>query len=761
MNKPIHYILILFLIVAASCSITKYVPQDRYLLDRATITTDSRRLDAKSLEPYLKQKSNFRIFTFFRTQLRFYSLSGRDSSKWINRFLRKIGEPPVILDEELVERSRQDLQKAVLNQGYMNVTVDTIIDRRKKRANVTYLVNAGQPYKIRNYSLDIGNDQILQIVANDSTNSLLKSGVNFDRSLLDKERLRIVTLLRRNGFFAIAKERIAYFADSTLNSNQVDLTLRLFPNNSRAFQTKLSPEECQYLVKNVYIITEYDPTKLVENQTLSHDTLSYKGYRLIYGERRWIRPEVLRSSCYIMPNQLFDERTIDLTYSSFGRLKAVKYVNIRFEPVVENDSCYLNCFLMLSDSKTQSLTSEIEGTNSSGDFGAAASLTYQHRNIFNGSETFSAKVRGAYERLTIDGLNSSVTEVGGELGLSFPKFVFPFINYDTRRRVRAISELIGSYNFQQRPEYSRVISGSTWRYKWSNSTATQRHSVDLIDLNYVYLPWKDPAFSERLNADNPLLKYSYENHLIMRTGYSLYLSNQGTASGRKNPYSLRFSIETAGNFLSLVSKLTQASKVNGFYEFMGISYSQYAKAEIDFSRSHLIDENNSFAWHANTGVAVPYGNTAVLPFEKRYFAGGANSVRGWSVRSLGPGIFKPNDGVTDFVSHSGDLKLDLSMELRSKLFWKLESALFVDAGNIWTIRNYSDQSGGLFRFESFYKEIALAYGLGVRLNFDYFVLRLDMGIKAYDPAQETALRWRFSHLSSSEMAWHIAIGYPF
>lgn len=737
------------------------MPQNHYLLDQAIVKTDNSHLNPSSLEPYLKQKPNYRIFTLFRTQLRFYSLSGRDSSKWINRFLRKLGEPPVILDDELVERSRQDLQKAVLNQGYMNVTVDTAIVRRKKRADVTFIVNAGNPYKIRNYTLDIGNDQIKNIVAKDSSNSLLKYGVNFDRGLLDRERQRIVTLLRRNGYFAMGKERISYFADSALKSNTVDLTMRLFSNNGRAPQAKLSPEECQYLVKNVFIVTEYDPTQMTENVIFSHDTLAYKGYKLVYGQKRWIRPEVLRSSCYILPNQLFDERTIDLTYSSFGRLKAVKYVNIRFEPITENDSCQLNCFLMLSDSKTQSLTSEIEGTNSSGDFGAAASLTYQHRNVFNGSETFSAKVRGAYERLTIDGLNSSVTELGSEVGLSFPKFVFPFISYDTRRRVRAISELIGSYNFQQRPEYSRVIAGTTWRYKWSNTSASQRHSVDLIDLNYVYLPWKDPVFADRLNADNPLLKYSYENHLIMRTGYSLYLSNQGTVNGRKSPYSLRFSVETAGNLLSLISNLTNANKVNGSYEFMGINYSQYVKTEIDFSRSHIIDESNSFAWHANTGVAVPYGNTSVLPFEKRYFAGGANSVRGWSVRSLGPGIFKPKTSATDFVSHSGDLKLDLSMELRSKLFWKVESALFIDAGNIWTIRDYSDQSGGLFKFDSFYKEIALAYGLGVRLNFDYFVFRLDMGVKAYDPSQDEALRWRLSHFSSSEMAWHIAIGYPF
>ena len=761
MNKITRYTLFLLLLVTTSCGVSKYVPKDQYLLDKVSIETEHQKIKTTQIEPYIKQKPNYRVFSLFRTPLGIYSLSGRDSTKW-NRFIKKLGEAPVIYDENLTERSRVEIQKSLLNKGYLNVTVDTVVVKRKRGASVTYIVQARDPYLIRNYLVEIGNEKVAKIVALDSANCLLKPGVHFDRSLLDRERERLVSLLRKNGYFAISKEKISYLADSSLKSNRVDLTMRLFSQKGRSIQEKLPPEQCQYYVKNVYILTEYDPIAAVDAQTTSVDTVSYKGYSLVYGKKRWLRPEVMRSSCYIMPNQLFDERTIELTYNSFSRLKAVKYVNIRFEPVVGGDSCYLNCYLMLSNAKTQSLSTEIEGTNSAGDFGVASSITYQHRNIFNGSETFSTKVRGAYERLTGVGTNSNFTELGTELGLSFPKFVFPFIDYNTMRRVRAISELIGSYNYQQRPEYTRVISGVTWRYKWSNSNSTIRHSFDMIDASYVFLPWIDDVFFTQFSVDNPLLRYSYENHFIMRTGYTFYFTNQNTISARTNPFSLRIGLETAGNFLSAISRFTNASKdKDGYYQFLGISYSQYAKAEIDFARTHILDESNSIAWHTNVGVACPYGNSQILPFEKRYFAGGANSVRGWSVRSLGPGIFKQTGTSADFVNHSGDIKLDLSVEFRSKLFWVLESALFIDAGNIWTIRNYNIQEGGYFRFDNFYKEIAMAYGAGIRLNFNFFIFRLDLGFKAYDPAQDGVQRWRFTRTTSSDLAWHIAVGYPF
>ncbi len=761
MNNRLKYLLFLIVVLFCSCRVTKYVPQDQFLLDKVRIKADRKEIKTDLLENYVKQKPNFRILTLFRTSLHIYNMSGRDSSKWLNRVLRKAGNPPVIFDEELTKKSREDLEKAVLNQGYLNVTVAANVVKRKKKAFVEYRINAREPYRVRQITHEIGNNTVALLVKKDTVNSLLKRGVLFDRALLEQERQRIVSMLRRNGYYGVSKEMISYVADSSLNSNQLDLEVRLFPASESENIEKLPLEQSRFHIKNIYMQLEGDPQS-VDSVRIASDTIVHKGYRIVHGNNCWIRPEVLTSSCYIVPGRLYNERMVELTYNSFSRLKAVKYVTIRFEPVSHADSSQLNCFLALSPAKTQSVSTEVEGTNSAGDFGAAVSVTYQHRNIFHGSETFSAKVRGAYERLTGAGINSNFTEFSTEVGLAFPKFLFPFLDTELKRRVRATSELLGSYNFQQRPEYTRVIGGGGWRYKWTSSRGAFRHNLDFIDVNYVYLPWKSADFFASV-ADYPLLKYSYENHLITRTGYTFNLTNQSALSAKTNLYSLRIGVEGAGNTLYGLSKLFKANKTEGQqYQFLGVSFAQYAKADVDYAQTKILDERNSLAWHAALGVACPYGNSQILPFEKRYFAGGANSVRGWSVRTLGPGIFKRSGTTADYLNQSGDIKLDLSMEYRAKLFGPVETALFVDAGNIWTIRDYLSQAGGVFRINEFYKQIAFAYGIGLmRLNFSYFIIRVDLGVKAYDPSRDGKDKWRIWSPTMNDLALHFAVGYPF
>ncbi len=761
MNNRLKYLLFLIVVLFSSCRVTKYVPQDQFLLDKVRVKVDRKEIKAGPLENYVKQKPNFRVLTLFRTSLHIYNMSGRDSSKWLNRVLRKAGNPPVIFSEELTEKSREDLEKAIVNQGYLNVSVAANVVKRKKRAVVEYRIDAREPYRLREIIHEIGNKVVASLIKNDSVNALLKRGVFFDRALLDQERQRIVTLLRRNGYYGVSKEMVSYVADSALNSNQVDLEIRLFPAVESEMSGKLPLEQSRFHVKNIYMQIDSDPQG-GDSLKIASDTVLHKGFNVVYGKNRWIRPEVLTSSCYITPGKLYNERMVELTYSSFSRLKAIKYVTIRFEPVSHADSSQLNCFLVLTPAKIQSVSTEVEGTNSAGDFGAAVSVSYQHRNIFHGSETFSAKVRGAYERLTGTGINSNFTELSTEAGLTFPKFVFPFLDTELKRRVRASSELVGSYNFQQRPEYTRVIGGGSWRYKWTARRGMFRHSLDLIDANYVYLPWISSDFESSV-MDYPLLKYSYENHFIMRTAYTFNLTNQSGFSAKTNLYSLRLGVESAGNALYGLSKLFKANKVDGQqYQFLGVGFAQYAKAEIDFAQTRILDERNSLAWHAALGVACPYGNSQILPFEKRYFAGGANSVRGWSVRSLGPGIFKRNGTAADYLNQSGDIKLDLSMEYRAKLFGPLETALFIDAGNIWTIRDYPSQEGGVFRVEDFYKQIAFSYGVGLmRLNFSYFIVRIDLGVKAYDPSRDGKEKWRLLSPKMNDLALHFAVGYPF
>ena len=445
---------------------------------------------------------------------------------------------------------------------------------------------------------------------------------------------------------------------------------------------------------------------------------------------------------------------------------------MKFEEVgVIDDSGLLDAYILLTPGKSQNISAELEGTNSEGDLGVAVGLNYSHYNVGKGSETLSTRLRAAYESLSgnLDGLlHNRYLELSADVGVTFPKFKAPFLRERFKRRINATTQLSASINYQERPEYTRIISTAGWSYKWSERRTGNRHTFTPIDINYVYLPESTNEFLNQIAPDNPLLRYSYEDHFIMRLGYSFYHTNKRTGTGvsllsRPNIYTIRVNAEIAGNLLYALSNIfDHRSNVREHpYKVFGINYSQYFKVDCDFAFLHFFDRRNSLAFHTGLGVGYPYGNSSILPFEKRFYGGGANGVRGWAVRTLGPGCYPGRNSVSDFMNQCGDIRFDLSVEYRAKLFWVLELGAFIDAGNIWTIKNYSNQPGGLFSFKKFYKEIAAAYGLGLRLDFDYFLIRFDMGLKAHNPAlgeEPWPLihpHWRRDH------SFHFSIGYPF
>lgn len=481
----------------------------------------------------------------------------------------------------------------------------------------------------------------------------------------------------------------------------------------------------------------------------------------------YLRPKVLTDNLRITPGELYNEQDVQRTYSNFGRLPVLKYTNVRFFETQVNDSAKLNAYVMLTKNKHQSVSFELEGTNSAGDLGAAASVSFQNRNVFRGSETFLVKLRGAYEAVSGLGYkNDNYTELGVETSINFPRFMFPFISNDFKRKIRATTEFGLQYNYQMRPEFTRIVASGSWSYKWGLQRQRSQHRIDLLDINYLYMPWIEPEFKNNFLNDekNYLLEYNYKDRLIVRTGYSYIYNSAGQALMNNavigNSYSIRFNFESAGNLLYVLSKMSNLKKNDqDEYTILNIPYAQYIKGDLDFAKNIVIDNRNSIAFHIGGGIAIPYGNARMIPFEKRYFSGGANSVRGWSVRSLGPGTFSDEKG--NFMNQSGDIKLDASIEYRTRLFWKFRGALFVDAGNIWTIREYQDQPGGKFKFDQFHKQIAVAYGVGLRLDLDFFVLRFDGGMKAINPEKGKdrypILRPDFGR----DFAFHFAVGYPF
>ena len=770
MKKGILYTILLYLALSlASCSATKFVPDGSYLLDEVKIHTDNKEIKPSDMRLYVRQNPNSKWFSTIKTQLYVYNWSGRDSTKWFNRFLRKIGDAPVIYNESDAIRSQEEIAKAVQNLGYMGASVKRTTKTKKKKLKLFYEITSGKPYIVRTLKYDISDKKIAEYLRNDSTQSMLREGMLFDVNVLDAERQRITDYLLCNGYYKFNKDYITYTADTARNTHQVDLTLHLLPYKTYVGDTP--KEHFQYKINKINFITDYD---VLQSSALSsieiNDSLHYNGFPIYYKDKLYLRPKVLVDNLRFASGDLYDERNVQKTYTYFGRLSALKYTNIRFFETQNGDSTQLNCYVMLTKSKHKSISFELEGTNSAGDLGAAASVSFQHRNLFRGSETFMVKFRGAYE--AISGLqpgykNHNYTEYGVETSINFPNFLFPFLTSDFKRRIKATTEFGLQYNYQLRPEFSRTIASASWSYKWIQKQKIQ-HRIDLLDISYLYLPWISSQFQEdyiNKDKDNYILKYNYENRLIVRMGYNYSYNSAGGALVNNtittNSYSIRAGFESAGNILYGISKMIKMRKnKEEQYAILGIPYAQYLKGDFDFAKNIIIDHRNSLAFHAGIGIAVPYGNAKVVPFEKRYFSGGANSVRGWSVRNLGPGSFA-GDG--NFMNQSGDIKLDASIEYRTRLFWKFRGAAFIDAGNIWTIREYENQPGGVFEFDKFYKQIAVAYGLGLRLDLDFFVLRFDGGMKAINPKYKKAKeRYPIIHPRfSRDFAFHFAVGYPF
>lgn len=772
MNKGFQYILLtLFLFLIVSCSSTKYVPDGSYLLDEVHIESNDKDIKTSDLSYYLRQTPNTKWFNLLRTQLYIYNWSGRDSTQWINRALRRVGDAPVIYSEEETQRTREELTKSVQNMGYMgaNVEIDTLI--KKKKLKLTYKINPGKPYMVRSIRYEIPDSTIWQYMLADTANTYLSVGMPFNVNILDNERQRIATHLMQHGYYKFNKEYFTYVADTVRNTYMVDLTMRLSPYKR---QTNAVPEKHkQYRIGNVNFITDYDVLRSSDLSSVEiNDSIHFRGYPIYFKDKLYIRPKVLLNNTFLEQGDLYNEQTLQRTYSNFSRLQMLKYTNIRFFESQIGDTAILNTYIMLTRNKPMSLSFQLEGTNSAGDLGAAASVTYQHRNLFKGSELFMFKVRGAFE--AVSGLqsgyrNENYQEIGAEASINFPRFMFPFLSNNYKRRIRATTEFNLQYNYQFRPEFTRIVASGGWGYRWGSTQKRGiQHRVDLIDIGYLYMPWISAEFRDKYLNDNDknyILKYNYEDRLIMRTAYNFTYNSAGQALVNNTPigdsYTLRFNIESAGNLLYALGKMGAMKKnINNEYTLLNIPFAQYVKGDIDVAGNIVIDSRNSLAFHIGAGIAVPYGNAKIIPFEKRYFSGGANSVRGWSVRELGPGSFS-GDG--NFLNQTGDIKLDANIEYRTHLFWKFQGALFIDAGNIWTLRNYEDQPGGQFKFNKFYKQIAVAYGLGLRLDLDFFILRLDGGMKAINPAYEKG-RERYPVIHPKfdrDFAFHFAVGYPF
>lgn len=728
-----------------SCNTIKFVPQGEYLLNKANIKVeDTKEVAISDLKNYLQQKQNTEILGFWKLQLGIYNTASLDTAKWTSKNARRIGEAPVIYAPELTDRSMVQLRKAMQNKGYFTAQVDTTMTVKDRKVNITYHVTAGEPYIIRRYRVGFEHEELKQIAQDQRR--LISEGMQFDVDMLNQERQRIARAMRRNGCYYFDEDMIQFIADTTRLKKQVDVTVKLSD-----YVTQLSPEEQaqvfrHYKISHVHFHIDYEIGRAPDGERMR---ASMKGdYEFTWVGDQLLRENVLIRNCPIQPGDKYNEVRVERAYSNLNQLAPIKYVDISFDPISEDE---LDCHIVLSRSKLNSISVEAEGTYSAGDWGIAAGVGYANRNLFKGAEEFTIDGRTSYEWRQNGG---RAIEAKASTGLKFPNSLAIDLNY----------------NYQTRPEeYTRSIFGAGLQYQLRQRLSRWQHQFRFADISYVYLPWISDAFRDQFLQSTNILKYSYENHFIVGWGYSGSYSSFLSRQPYRSYTNVNYNIETAGNLmLGLAEAFRFPTDSEGKYTLFGTRFAQFAKADVSFTYNQIFNPSHRLVYHADLGLAVPYANSQAVPFEKRYFAGGANSVRGWTARSLGPGGYRGNGSMIDFNNQSGDIRLNLSVEYRAKVWSIIELAAFVDAGNIWTIFDYETQPNGQFHWNEFYKQIALAYGVGVRLDFSIFVFRVDFGVKLYDPSRmygelygtqwrtiSNGLNWQ------EDMSFHFAIGYPF
>lgn len=769
-------LLLLLCVAVSSCRVARHVAPGQAVVSKVDIQMDGTPTDDNSLRMALLQKPYRRTFGFLPVAAWIWHPD--TLSAW-HRLRGRLGTAPTIYNDTLARRTDLAMQRVMLQQGYLDARVSHETQIHRGKAHVTYQVHPGQARFLKTLTYQ-GSDSILQrILDADAPERKLWVGQFLDRNRMESERQRITAMMRERGYWDFDRDQVSFLADTLHGSNEVDLTC-VVRSSARPWR-----------IRHIHFLTNYDMlaqnadslARLSSGASSTTRNLEWPGYDVTYqGDECYLRDRVLVRNCYLLPGMLYSEQAVRNTYAAFSRLNILRYINVRVEPVDEGDAArlalahdphaerLLDCYIYLTPLSPHSVQFEIDGTNTAGDLGFGAGLTYQERNAFRGSEAFTTHLKGSYEALSgnVEKLvNRNYQEYTAEASLDFPQFLFPFISDDRRRKSRASSLVKASFSHQSRPEFTRMVTQGGFGYKWSSPFASSRHSWDVIDLSYVYLPKQSEAFQQVVENLGPLIYSSYTSHFILGMNYTLHMGNNTLTTGRQQQtvhdlWYLRINPELAGSALSgLAALMGKHREGDDRLSIFGQPFEQYARFDVDWSFSHFLTDRSRLALHGAGGVAVPFGNSRVMPFEKRYYSGGANSVRGWSVRELGPGRYASRGSNYNYFNQCGDIRLDASVELRTRLVGGLESALFIDAGNVWTIRDYESQVGGCFT-SNFYREIASSWGVGLRLISDFMILRLDWGFKAYDPSYNAERRWALPHpFRSHNNTLHFAVGYPF
>jgi outer membrane protein assembly factor BamA len=808
--------------IYTGCSSTRKLKENEILLNRLKVKTNNNSLNTDEIYTYIKQKPNRKFFGVIPFYLEIYNLVDQDKlkSQKLRRDLRldrinaqrkeknlaqnekrkakgksekpyklknkdrltfrewlvNIGEEPSIYDSTLARKSVKQISLYLDKKGYFNNQVRDSVVIREKKAKIFYLIKVPQPFTIRHINYEIEDNLVSYFVLADSTNSLVRSGQICDGDIIQKERDRITKTLKNNGYFYFTKEYIYFTMDSSLKSHQLDLTIGI-KNQTKVLNQKgdstIEVNHERYEVNDIYIITDYRGRS---DGQVPRDTLRMEdSFIFLYHQKLHYKTNIIRNAIFLHKGELYQDQNYEATYKRLSELRAFKQVTVELVPAINGQKDQLDCVIRLTPVAKQFITVAGEGINTGGNLGVTGSVVYQNKNTLKGAEILELKMKAALEvekLVTNIGtlqnqkifLPFNTYELGPEINLYVPRALFPFNLFLIRKSSSPRTTFTSYYNFQQRPDYTRSILNMGYSYQWRNGMY-KKYILFPFEVNLVKLLHIDPVFQNYLNeGTDPYLRRQFQDHFTTDTRWTYTYTNQELKK-KKNYWFFRLDLEASGNLLRSMFDLsnkvgipTAPKDLNGSYRIDGIEFSQYVKGGFDVRYYKFQSEHNRLVIRAAAGIGVPFANLNALPFEKSYFVGGPNSVRAFQARSIGPGSFNQTNAT---AYELGDMDMEANIEYRYKIFKMLNAAIFVDAGNIWLQQKDPQRPGAEFETSRFYKEFALGTGLGLRLDFDFFIIRLDAGVPLRNPVYPENDRWMFNKQPIQRTNLNFGIGYPF
>lgn len=776
---------LLMVVIFSACNIRNYLPEGAYVLTHNIVESDKsiprqERIQAGEINKYIKQRPSLDLWG---VRAWIYFQADSVGPKWWDQLLRNVGAQPVLLDTMQTRLSAANIESYVASRGFFDAEEEYsfMMDPKTRTASATYTTFQGEPYRIESIDNNIEDSFMAKVLARD-TASLIRRGNILDLEKLGAERTRVAELLQNKGYYDFSAADIEFRVDTTIGNHKAHVTMvieqqnRGYDNNGRALNENFP----LYRIGSIKVLPSYDATRAATdpNYLQMLDTMHFEGLEIIYpDEQPNLRPGLLRKFVKLHEGALYSNSRVSSTYDNFMGMDYIRSANILFTPTstpptpitfvgdhwsdtAETTERILDCEIRLAPAQRQSYKLELEGSTTSTFYGLATTIGYQNRNIFRGAELFDMSFTLGYELLKVEDptVNRNSIELGGQIGITFPQFLFP-VDLDPMGRLQnSRTRLEFFISDQNRRYYDRVLSNISFGYNWSvgplHHYSFRPFDVSLVKMNYV-----SQSFLDRLQ--NPYLRDSYTTQMMAGLSGSYHYGEHNITS-KRDYVDLRANVATSGNVISGIKSILGSTKSDGHYTVFGIPYAQYIRTDVSWAQSLSVGEESNFVYRLYGGLIFPYGNSRheSLPADRLFYSGGINSMRGWSVRTLGPGGSpEVNSG---YPSQFGNLRLEANAELRFPIWGIFDGAVFMDAGNVWyTPDIHGVPESAEFRFDSFVPQIALNTGLGLRLNLSVLVLRLDWGIQLRNPNKPAGERWVIAKPKWNNSALNFGIGYPF